>query len=82
MTNADVARALADERGRPADEGKIAKLLYGDRRPGRTFSIAIRNVFGTPIEAWDWPLPDGWLPHPPKPGESGPIATSESKATA
>lgn len=57
LTHADVARELDD------DAGKVAKLLYGERKPGRALALRLRDTFGTPIEAWDEPLPPGWLPH-------------------
>lgn len=50
-SDADLARELDDH------TGKIAKLLYGERRPNRTLSIKIMALVGTPIEAWDDPCP-------------------------
>jgi hypothetical protein len=47
------------------DGGKMAKILYGDRKPGRSLSLKLRNQFGTPIEAWDEPIRGNWLPHGP-----------------
>lgn len=62
---ADLGRAVQE------DGGKIARMLYGDRKPGRSFSVKLRDVLGTPIEAWDQPLPAGWLPHGPSRNRTG-----------
>ncbi len=43
------------------DGGKVARLLYGDRKPGRALSAKLRDI-GVAVELWDEPLPDGWLP--------------------
>lgn len=56
LSHAQVA-ALLDEHG-----GKVAKLLYGDRRPGRKLAKKLADAFGIPFEAWDEPLPEGWRP--------------------
>jgi hypothetical protein len=58
-SHADVARTLE------LHPGMVAKLLYGDRRPGRALSLRLRDRYGTPIEAWDEPIVAGWLPHDP-----------------
>ncbi len=44
---------LAEELGE--DSGKIAKLLYGERKPGRQLSAKLLARLGTPIDAWDRP---------------------------
>lgn len=45
------------------DGGKMARLLYGDRKPGRALAAKLLTL-GVAIELWDQPLPDGWvLPH-------------------
>jgi hypothetical protein len=62
---ADLARELKE------DGAKIARLLYGDRKPGRRFSVKLRDVLGIPIEAWDQPIPKGWLPHGPERRRTG-----------
>ncbi len=43
------------------DTGKISKLLYGDRKPGRKLSVKLRDL-GVAIELWDKPLTDKWSP--------------------
>lgn len=48
-SDADLATEL-DE-----DSGKIAKLLYGDRRPGRQLSAKLFARLGVPLTAWDEP---------------------------
>ncbi len=61
-------------------EGEVAKLLYGDRKPGRTASLKLRDI-GVPIELWDQPLPEGWtIPHAgaDESGEHPSVATSRS----
>jgi hypothetical protein len=50
---------LAQELGE--DSGKIAKLLYGDRKPGRKLSKKLDDI-GVPVSLWDEPLPRGWAP--------------------
>lgn len=61
LKHAQVAAELRE------DAGKVAKLLYGDRRPGRALAKKLLDVFLVPIEAWDEPLPDGWAPkHTPR----------------
>lgn len=75
LKHAHVAREL-DE-----DAGKMAKILYGDRKPGRSLSLKLRNAFGTPIEAWDEPISGDWLPHGPRAEESSPyLAVEPAKA--
>lgn len=59
VTHADVARDLK------VDPAMVAKLAYGERKPGRALSLRLRDVYGVPIEAWDTELPSGWLPHGP-----------------
>ncbi len=51
---------LADE----LDEvnARVAKLLYGDRRPGRELADAMHRVLGTPLHLWSEPCPKGWRP--------------------
>lgn len=60
-SQASLARAVG------TDDGLIAKLLYADRKPGRTLGVRLRDVAAVPIEAWDEPLlpdvesiPDVW----------------------
>lgn len=55
-SHAQLAHELAE------DGGKIAKLLYGDRRPGRKLSVKLRDL-GVAIELWDEPCPERWAPH-------------------
>ncbi len=43
------------------DSGKIAKLLYGVRKPGRVLAKKLFDI-GVAFELWDKPLPRGWLP--------------------
>lgn len=50
-SDADFAEELAEH------SGKISRLLYGDRRPGRALAAKILARLGTPIEAWDRPCP-------------------------
>lgn len=56
LSHAQIAAALQE------DGGKIARLLYGDRKPGRALAKKLLDVFNVPIEAWDEPLPRGWKP--------------------
>ncbi len=53
---------LATELGE--DSGKIAKLLYGERKPGRQLSAKLLARLGTPLEAWDRPCPAKCRKHP------------------
>lgn len=46
---------LAEELGE--DSGKIARLLYGDRKPGRQLSAKLFARLGTPFDAWEQPCP-------------------------
>lgn len=55
-SHADLARELAE------DAGKISKLLYGDRRPGRRLSLKLMERFDISPALWDQPLPHGWAP--------------------
>lgn len=41
--------------------GKISKLLYGDRKPGRRLAKKLEDL-GVATELWDEPIPRGWLP--------------------
>lgn len=43
------------------DGGRVARLLYGDRKPGRELAVRLRDL-GIEIELWDQPIEDGWLP--------------------
>lgn len=49
-SQASLARAVG------TDDGLIAKLLYADRKPGRSLGVRLRDRAGVPIEAWDEPL--------------------------
>lgn len=72
LTHAAFARELGE------DPGKVAKLLYGERKPGRTLSKKLLDRFGTPIEAWDEPIPGDWRPHGPlRADESGALPSVE-----
>jgi hypothetical protein len=65
LSNADMAREL------DVDDAMIAKLLFAERRAGRDLSIKCRDRYGTPIEAWGEPMPEGWLPpEAPDPADS------------
>lgn len=44
------------------DPGKIAKLLYGVRRPGRKLAGKLLDRLNISLELWDEPLPFGWSP--------------------
>lgn len=46
---------LADSLG--IDSGKLARLVYGDRRPGRRLAAALWERVGIPLSAWDEPCP-------------------------
>lgn len=59
LTHAAFSRELGE------DAGKVAKILYGERKPGRSLSLKLRNAFGIPIEAWDQAIPGDWRPHGP-----------------
>lgn len=50
---------LAQEIGE--DSGKISKLLYGVRKPGRQLAKKLFDL-GVAFELWDRPLPRGWAP--------------------
>jgi ribosome-binding protein aMBF1 (putative translation factor) len=52
---------LADELAE--DSGKLAKLLYGDRKPGRRLAAKLLARLGTPFEAWERPCPVSARPH-------------------
>lgn len=67
-----------------ADDGLVAKLLYADRKPGRSLALRCRDAAGVPIESWDEPLspdvdsiPEEWridgADEPPSAPESGPL---------
>ena len=47
------------------ESARVARMLYGDRRPGRDLSAAMSKLLGTPIEAWSAPCPKTWRPHAP-----------------
>lgn len=51
---------LASELGE--DAGKISKLLYGDRRPGRRLASKLMERLSISLSLWDEPLPKGWSP--------------------
>lgn len=55
-SHADFARELSE------DAGKVAKLLYGDRKPGRQLSLKLLERFEISLALWDLPLPRGWAP--------------------
>lgn len=41
------------------DGGKVARLLYGDRKPGRDLSMRLLAI-GVAVELWSQPLPREW----------------------
>lgn len=45
------------------DSGKIAKLLYGERKPGRQLAAKLLATLGTPLDAWDRPCAVRRRPH-------------------
>lgn len=57
------------------DSGKISKLVYGDRKPGRQLALKLQGI-GVEIALWDEPLPAGW--HPRHPEESGAVRSVAS----
>ncbi len=63
------------------DGGKVARLLYGDRKPGRALSARLRDI-GVATELWDAPLPEGWmLPHVADADKSGEHAAVDASKT-
>lgn len=50
-SDADLCSELDEE------SGKMAKLLYGDRRPGRQLSSKLFARLAVPLTAWDEPCP-------------------------
>ncbi len=55
-THARLAKELNE------DPGKIAKLLYGDRKPGRRLAAKLHERLGISLSVWDEALPEGWVP--------------------
>ncbi len=43
--------------------GKVAKMLYGDRRPGRDLAVKMSRILDIPFDAWGEPCPKNWRPH-------------------
>lgn len=41
------------ERDLDVSAGVVSRLLSGDRLPGRTLGLRIRDTYGVPLEAWD-----------------------------
>lgn len=72
LLHAQVAAALGE------DPGKVAKILYGDRKPGRSMALKLRDAFGVAIELWDEPAPKTWRPR----HGSSPSAPPPSKRCA
>jgi plasmid maintenance system antidote protein VapI len=44
------------------DPGKISKLLYGDRRPGRKLAAKLLERFSIALALWEEPVPKNWQP--------------------
>ncbi len=56
-TDADLARELNEY------TGKIAKLVYGDRKPGRVLSGKLLTRLGIPFDSWEQRCPVRRRPH-------------------
>lgn len=56
-THADFARQVG------VSTAQAARILYGDRGPGRRPAAICLRVYGVPPDLWEQPLPKRWKPH-------------------